>query len=141
MSQKAKTTAKVVDDTILQSGVGNNFGPWQQLTETEARRTYGILADIINGEVPTLPAVMPIDYMPVEGLDAEGNDPVPFSPAAISRMREAAVISRNKENAKLVSKKPMLYAYLWEHLSSDSAVVVSTHSDYEEAHRSSDPTL
>jgi hypothetical protein len=40
------------------------------------------LADIINGEVPTLPAVMPSDYMPVEGPDADGNDPIPFSVAA-----------------------------------------------------------
>jgi hypothetical protein len=84
---------------------------------------------------------MPIDYMPVEGLDDDGNDPIPFNAAAISRMREAAVISRNKENAKLISKRPMLYAYLWEHLSSDSAVVVASHTDYEDAHRASDPTL
>jgi hypothetical protein len=141
MSQKAKTIAKAVDDTMLQSGANNNFGPWQQITEIDARRTFGILADIINGAIPTLPAVMPIDYMPVEGLDADGNDPIPFNAAAISRMREAAVISRNKESAKLISKRPMLYAYLWEHLSSDSAVVVASHSDYEDAHRASDPTL
>jgi hypothetical protein len=141
MSQKAKSMAIAADDTMLQSGVNNNFGPWQQITEMDARRTFGILADIINGAIPTLPAVMPADYMPVEGLDFDGNEPVPFTAPAIARMREAAVISRNKENAKLVSKRPMLYAYLMEHLSSDSTVVVASHSDYEDAHRNSDPKL
>jgi hypothetical protein len=142
MSPKVKTMSKApIDDSMLQCGANNNFGPWQQLTETDARITFGIMADIINGTIPALPAVIASDYMPVEGPDIDGADQVPFSIAAIARMREAAVISRNKETAKLVSKRPMFYAYLWARISSDSAVTIASHGDYEEAHRLSDPTM
>jgi hypothetical protein len=75
------------------------------------------------------------DYMPVEAVE-EGQ--AVLASAAIKRLRENAIIARNKEVKKLRDLKPP-YVKLWKQLSEDSFVNISAHEDFDETHRNSDP--
>jgi hypothetical protein len=147
MSPKAKTVAKpmmkaTVDNSLLQCGINNNFPAWRVSIEPEPKKLVGFLANLLNAGIEwTIPPVTGADWMPVKAADEDGAEPVPVTAAALARLREQAVAVRNKEVKIFNEKKPIFFAFLSQHLSPDSAVLLTSHADYEEAHRLNDPTM
>jgi hypothetical protein len=126
---------------MLQCGTHNDFSAWRLSIEPEVKTLIGFLANLLNAGIEwNIPPVTMADWMPVEAPDEDGTKPIPLTVAALARRREQTGAVRNKEVKKLNEKKPIFFAYLGQHLSSDSAILLTSHADYEEAHRLNDPT-
>ena len=130
------------DNSILKCGVLNNLPAWMLVIKGDARREFGFLGTMCDRGIEyTVPPVELIDYMPEEGPLEDGEEAVPLSAAAISRVREGAIVARNKKVRFYNDEKPKFFSYLWNKMSPDSAVQIAAHEDFDAAFDTSDPFM
>ena len=142
MGPKVKSSIQVMatkDECILMSGPQNNLPAWMIWVKADAREKYGNLGTLCDSGIEfVVPAIIPSDYMPEEE-QVDGADAIaPLGAAAIARLREGAILARNKDVRKYNELKPKFFAYLWKLLSPDSAILISAHTDYDAAYATSD---
>jgi hypothetical protein len=120
---------------LLRSGTASNFGPWRDVTRNDARGLYGYVANVMHTDMAyEVPAIGVEDYG-----EAEAGGALPQ--AAIQRLKEAAILARNKDVKKLKDIRPMFYSFLIKRLSTESLNLVQAHEDFALAYVECDPNL
>ncbi len=101
---------------LLRSGTASNFGPLRDVTKNDARGLYGHVANVMHTDMAyEVPAIGVEDYG-----EAEAGGALPQ--AAIQRLKEAAILARNKDVKKLKDIRPMFYSFLIKRLSTESSI-------------------
>ena len=127
------------DNKLLMCGEDNNFPARRTIIVIDARQDFGHAGTLCEtGEKWVVPAVAVSDYTPLENPD-DGVVALPH--AVIQRLRESAIANRMKEVRKNEEKQAILFAFLLQRLSPDSAMTLSAHEDYDGAYTASDATI
>jgi hypothetical protein len=131
---------KPADPLMLQCGAQNNYPAFKEAFSVLAVETYGFLGTICEGNAEDyqVEPITPDQYMPVEA-DVDGVAPAPLGAAVIARLREQAVVLRNKEVRRINELRPKFYAFIELHVSSDSMVQIAAHTDFEAVYAAKNP--
>jgi hypothetical protein len=120
---------------LLRSGTSCNFGPWRDVTKYDAWGLCGYVANVMHTAIIyEVPAIVAEDYG-----EPEANGALPQ--AAIQRLREAAILARNKDVKKLKDVRPMFYALLTKRISMESLYLMQVHADFALAYVECDPNV